>query len=400
MTVDPSSAQGAEPLPRVTILTADSGGGHRVAAQSLADALEARAYVSSLNLLDEYAPFPLNTLSGLYGPCVTHAPWLYRMIYRYASARERWVRMLRTAYPFVRRTVTAPLLAQEPDLIISVHPLQIDIPIWVLRAAGLSTPLVTVVTDPVTPPVAWFSPDSGLCIVATEPARQTALACGLAPEQVQVIGLPVRRAFLAARGRSKPAARAMIRLIEDRPLVLLTGGGAGIGRIRSMAHAIGERLAGHPARPQLAIVAGRNRRLQRRLQAEDWPLPVRVLGFVEDMADWLAAADLLITKAGPGTLAEAACLGVPALITGCIDGQETGNVSWVTQHGAGSYESHPAGIASLADELLQPGNPLLGQMGARARELSRPDAAADIVQAALRMVRSAAARNQVASNRI
>ena len=76
----------------------------------------------------------------------------------------------RAVYPLMRRRLTAALSAERPDLWISVHPLQIDMPLWIMSENGSRVPFVTVVTDPVTPPVAWFSPDVDLCVVATEPA--------------------------------------------------------------------------------------------------------------------------------------------------------------------------------------------------------------------------------------
>ncbi len=380
----------SESLPRVTILTAESGGGHRAAAQSLAEALEGRAQVSFLNLMDEHAPFPINTWSATYGPWVTYAPHLYHLVYRLGADRRRVILVARALYPYVKPVITPPLLAQETDLFISVHPLQIDVPLWILRSAGRRIPFVTVVTDPVTPPVAWFCPDVDLCVVATERARETALACGLAPDKVQVIGLPIRRSFVEARDLTRAEARQRVGLMADRPLLLLSGGGAGIGRLLPIARALARRLSEHQPQPYLAIIAGRNRVLQRRLNQERWPLPVQVLGFVNNMAEWMAAADLLVTKAGPGTLAEAACLGLPALISEFIPGQETGNVEWTEQHGAAIYEPSPDRLAHLADELLRPGNSLLARMADRSRSLGRPHAAAEIAEAALRLIRTRA----------
>jgi len=238
----------------------------------------------------------------------------------------------------------------------------------------------------VTPPPAWFCPDVDLCVVATEQARSVALASGLAPHKVQVIGLPIRRSFTEALKLSRGEARARVGLTADRPCLLVTGGGAGIGRLMVIARALARRLAGHPVPPHLVIIAGRNRALARRLRAERWPLPVQVLEFVNNMAEWMAAADLLVSKAGPGTLAEAACLGLPILISGFIPGQETGNVEWFRQAGAAIYEPNPERLAHLADELLRPGNPLLAQMAARSCSLGRPHAAGEIAQAALRLI--------------
>ncbi len=102
---------------------------------------------------------------------------------------------------------------------------------------------------------------------------------------------------------------------------------------------------------------------------------MRVLGFVDNMAEWMRASDLLLTKAGPGMLAEAACLGLPVVITDFIPGQEIGNVSWVVKNGAGLYEHEIEGIAAVVGELLRPGNPTLEMMSAQARAMARHGAA-------------------------
>jgi 1,2-diacylglycerol 3-beta-galactosyltransferase len=203
------------------------------------------------------------------------------------------------------------------------------------------------------------------------------------PSKVRVIGLPIRQAFAEIQGRPKPEARAGLGLRSDLPLVLLTGGGAGIGKLLPAARAITGQLAIQKAQAQMAIIAGNNDALQRRLRSEPWPIPVTVLGFVEDMARWLSATDLLITKAGPATLAEAACAGVPVLITGFIPGQETGNVTWVEEHNAGVFAPQITEAARLVGEWLRPGNPQLAKMAARAQSLAHPRAASQIVEAAL-----------------
>lgn len=370
-------------LPRVAILTGNMGGGHRSCARSLAEAFEGLAQVIPLYLIDDYAPFPFNAMSATYAPWVNYAPWLWRLAYRFGASRERveWAEL--ATYPFVRRQIAPPLVTTWPDLVISVHPLQINLPLRVLRSAGNRAPFISVVTDPVTPPVAWFCPDVDLCVVATEPARQAALANGLEPSKVKVIGLPIRRAFAEICGRSRPDARAGLGLRADLPLVLLTGGGAGIGKLLSTAKAITGRLAREETPAQMAIIAGNNDVLLRRLRSESWPIPVTVLGFVEDMASWLAATDLLITKAGPTTLAEAACAGVPVLITGFVPGQENGNVTWIEQHNAGEFVPEIAQAARLVGEWLRPGNPQLEEMAIRARAIAQPEAASRIVEAAL-----------------
>ena len=370
-------------LPRVSILTASAGGGHLAAAASLAEALAGEAHVSILRLLDDHAPFPISHVSASYGPLVNYSPRLYHIVYRLAASRTRLILTERAIYPLLRRRAAAVVRDQEADLWISVHHLQVDAVLWMLREQGSAAPFVTVVTDPVTAPVAWFSPNVDLCVAATEAARDVALSCKVPGNRVRVIGLPIRQAFADLRGRPKTGMRARLDLAPDRPLILMSGGGAGVGRLLPIARAIAQALRLHPAQPQVAIIAGRNGVLERRLRAETWPIPVTVLGYVNNMAEWLAASDLFITKAGPGALAEAACLGTPALITGYIPGQEAGNVTWTVDHGAGAFEPDTGRIADLVAEWLQPGNPELSRMSAAASELARPDAARQIADAAL-----------------
>jgi 1,2-diacylglycerol 3-beta-galactosyltransferase len=389
-------------LPRVSILTANAGGGHLAAAESLAEALAGEARVSILRLMDDHTPFPISRFSAGYGPLVHYAPRLYHIVYRFAAARSRLVLTERAIYPLVRRRMDTVLRAEEADLWISVHHLQIDTALWLLREQGSTAPFVTVVTDPVTAPVAWFSPEVDLCVVATEAARDVALACKIPLDRVRVIGLPIRRAFAEMRGQPKGEVRSHLGLAPDRPLILMSGGGAGVGRLLQIARAVTRALRGHRARPQVAIIAGRNSVLERQLRAETWPIPVTVLGYVNNMAEWLVAADLLITKAGPGALAEAACLGTPTLITGYIPGQESGNVTWAAEHGAGVFEPEIDRIADLVAEWLRPGNPELARMSAAANELAQPDAARQIAQAALGLLKSSAppSRNLSETHRI
>jgi 1,2-diacylglycerol 3-beta-galactosyltransferase len=372
-------------LPRIAILMAHTGGGHLSAARSLAEALDKHAFITIISLMDDYVEFPWNTLSIAYGPWVNYAPWLYHLFYRAFDTRRRVEVTARAAYPLVRRQIAAAFAPDWPDIVISVHPLQIVIPLRVLRELGNPAPFVTVVTDPVTPPLAWFCPEVDLTVVATEPARDSAIACGVSPERVRVLGLPVRRAFSTIWGRPKPAARAQLGLDPNRPLVLLTGGGAGIGKLVPLARAIAKKLAKEAYPAQMAVIAGRNQVMKKQLQSERWPIPVKVLGFVDDMPNWLAATDLLVSKAGPGTLAEAACAGLPVIVTGHIPGQEDGNVTWIEQHGAGIYAREPLRVGALVSELLRPNNPLLAQMAAQSHSLARCDASGQIAQAVLEL---------------
>ncbi|HEX7593932.1 MAG TPA: hypothetical protein VF429_07145, partial [Anaerolineae bacterium] len=94
--------------------------------------------------------------------------------------------------------------------------------------------------------------------------------------------------------------------------------------------------------------------------------------------DWMRASNVLITKAGPGTISEALACGLPILLSGFLPGQEEGNVTFVQESGIGVLREKPAEIVRTLAEWLTPGNDTLPCFAARARQLARPRAALEI----------------------
>jgi 1,2-diacylglycerol 3-beta-galactosyltransferase len=170
-------------------------------------------------------------------------------------------------------------------------------------------------------------------------------------------------------------------------LVLIVGGGEGMGPIERFARAIDAALPVTELADQLAVIAGRNTALRERLSSHSWRRPVRAEGFVNNMPDWLAAADVLVTKAGPGSITEGMLSGLPLLLMGKVPGQEDGNVKYVTSRGVGAWQPDPERAASLLCDWLTPGNPALAAMSFRARQLAMPDAASAIAEDILQIAR-------------
>lgn len=103
------------------------------------------------------------------------------------------------------------------------------------------------------------------------------------------------------------------------------------------------------------------------------------------MADWMAAADCLVTKAGPGTIAEALISGLPMVLSAYLPGQEAPNVPYVVDGGVGVYRRRPRAIAAVvAAWLADPER--LSRMAARARALGRADASRDIARSIGEMI--------------
>ena len=139
-----------------------------------------------------------------------------------------------------------------------------------------------------------------------------------------------------------------------------------------------------PAAFTIDVVCGTNRRLRRRLvrNRQRFKHPMRVRGYVCNAVALMARADLLITKAGGVTLAEAACVGVPLLLVRSLPGQEKGNTEVMVHHGAALHVTSEYDIPRSVSILL--GNhALLAMMRDNALALGCPDAADRIARLVL-----------------
>jgi 1,2-diacylglycerol 3-beta-galactosyltransferase len=114
--------------------------------------------------------------------------------------------------------------------------------------------------------------------------------------------------------------------------MLLRGGGEGMGLLERIA-----RLLGIAIPAGLAVITGRNQKLKERLEAATWPDHTFIYGFVRNMPDMMEAADILLTKAGPGTISEALNAGLPMILYSRLPGQEDGNIHYVVDEGAGIW---------------------------------------------------------------
>ena len=217
----------------------------------------------------------------------------------------------------------------------------------------------------------WLAPGVTRYLVPTDSARQRALAYGLPAERISVTGLPVNPVFAAATAKDPITVRCRLGLAPQLPVVLLVSGAEGMGALRRLCKTVTD--SGIQA--QLVAIVGRNERLRTRLTAETWPLPVRVEGFVHNMHEWMRAADLLVTKAGPSTVSEALVMGLPIVLSGALPGQERPTVDYIVQGGSGVWAPTPGRVAAAIQELLTLGHKRLAQRSACARALALPDAA-------------------------
>jgi 1,2-diacylglycerol 3-beta-galactosyltransferase len=361
----------------IIFLFSDTGGGHRSAAEAIIKAIELdfpNTYTCKMvDFFKEYSPPPLN-LAGPAYPLMSRMEYMWEFTFK-ASDNPDFMRVLFSAFwPYIRFGIYKMLRENPADLYVSVHPL-INIPfLRAMRRKDVNTPYMIVVTDLVSSHTAWFANEADLIIVPTKQALKPARHAGIHPKKLRVIGLPVADRFCKPPG-DKKGLRNKLGWPQEKTIILLVGGGEGMGPLGSVSQKINDAKldAG------LVVITGRNKKLKKELESLDWNIPTKIYGFVTEMPDFMRAADILVTKAGPGTICEALIANLPIILYHRIPGQEEGNVSYVIDEGAGVWAPDIDEIINtLRDWLAHPEKRL--QAVKHAKRLAKPNASHEIAR--------------------
>jgi UDP-N-acetylglucosamine:LPS N-acetylglucosamine transferase len=449
-------------MKRFLFLFSDTGGGHRASAQAVKGEL-ARLYGEhqSVEMVDVFVAldqWPFARFPEWYPMAVSLKGLPWGVGFHLSDDVGLMKTMSRLVWPYAR-TAMCRLLQQHPaDVIVSFHPVPNASLFLGLRQLGARTPVAVVALDLVTTHASWFAAEADITLVPTPLAKERALRCGVSPNQVHVRGMPTRRSFITAMQLSKEEARLCLGLPQDRPMVLISGGGEGMGPLEQVVRAVARETAGAA---DVVVITGKNRALYEALSCpgdvyrrtgdlyrQGWcrslsalgtlsaprtagapiststPLPkplgfqktpkvfrrprllaqaspnlwgfgkpqrfsgddqgptppsVRIEGFVDNMEIWMRAADILVTKAGPNSVAEAFIAGLPLVLYTALPGQEEGNVAYVVENGAGIWAPIPRHAAQAVAHLLADSEARLA-MAARSSALANPQATEEIAR--------------------
>jgi len=326
--------------PHILFFFSDTGGGHRSAAEAIIEAIhleyKKRVTTQMVDFFREYAPPPFNYTAEFYRYAVK-APRLWSAGFHATDGRARARVITSTMWPIARQAAKALVQSHPAELIVTVH---LGANSFALKALGSQRPpFITMVTDLVTTHALWFDKRADLILVPTESARRRALRYKMPEEKVRVVGLPVADRYCQPMKR-KSLLRKKLGWPTDKPIVLMVGGGEGMGPLAKTARAVDE--SGLDV--GLVVICGRNQRLKAILESQKWENPAVIYGFTRDMPDFMRAADFIVTKAGPGTIAEALIAELPIILYSKVPGQEDGNVTFVEEEGAGVWAPKPQDV--------------------------------------------------------
>ena len=281
---------------RILVLSASVGAGHLRAAEAVELALRELDPTATVCPLDVLA-LTNAAFRRLYGKAyfdlIHHAPhvlgYLYDYLDRPPSPRARRDRLRRMVErlnlrPFLRR-----LRAEAWDVVVNTHFLPAEIIARLKRQGEWRTPQFTVTTDFDVHRL-WVNQPCERYFTATEDAAAYLAAMGVPAEDVIVSGIPIHPVF--SRRKARAACLKRQGLEGKKPVVLQLAGGFGVGPVEQIFTGLLE----IEVPLEIAVVAGRNEKLQRALERVALPKRHRtkIYGFTDEIDELMAAADIVV----------------------------------------------------------------------------------------------------------
>jgi processive 1,2-diacylglycerol beta-glucosyltransferase len=374
--------------PRVLLLSASSGAGHLRAAQALEQAFSARGdcIVEHIDAMKYASKLFQSLYHKTYISLANRAPDLLGVLYNstdqpWNDPRPRLAMDRLNVQPMIRM-----LERVQPDLCIATHFLPGEILAWLIAKKKLRARNAIVVTD-YDVHALWLCHTIDRYYVALPESAEYMAAIGVPREKLRITGIPVDPLF--AKPVDRNAVRKHLGLDPSAPVVLAAAGGEGVGPIEQLVRGLLELR-----RPwQIVAIAGKSEKMRKRLEAlsrQSGSLPggaprLCPVGFTTEMDQYMAAANLLVGKAGGLTTSEALARALPMVLIEPIPGQEERNADHLLEAGAAiRCNNLPVAAWKVATLLDDPAR--LKQMQEAARRMARPRAAADIAEDALALV--------------
>jgi len=371
-------------IPKILIISSDTGGGHRSAAAAIVDGVhrffEGESYAVRVVRAVEESSHLSARLVQLYN-------WLLRN-------KQHWMKYYYWLINYVRPETREFFHSRSigyvrqlferwcPHIVVSVHPLTQHIFARVLKEFGLAEriPLVTVVTDPCYGFwKGWACDDVRLYLVASEEARQQLIDYGVPPHRIKIAGMPVHAKFAFPGERAAQEARKALGLDPDKFTVFVNAGWEGGGNVVE----IFQELVHGGLDVQAIFLAGRNEELRATAEsmASQAPFPIKVIGYSDHVEQLMGAANVMISKLGGLTTFEALACRLPIIADAITEPmpQESGTANLIIKRGAGIMLRQAKDVVPVIRRMIED-TAHYSAMRAATLGLALPNATYQIVQ--------------------
>lgn len=344
---------------KILILSCNTGGGHNTAARALKEVFDAQ---NDECIIKDALSFGGQLASDLvcdsYIEMVKRAPKMFGELYklgeRIGQINTVSNDVLRSPVYLVNKLYADALEEyineNSFDAIVCTHIFPLEALTHLRRRHDLMTPIYFVVTDyAATPMLEETVPD--LIFSPHKDSLYTFTQKGIPEDKIIATGIPVSQKFTVPA--DKNASREKLGLTPEQKVYLLMGGSMGFGDTEETVSQI---LSMADENTRLIVITGSNKEMYDSIQQKfDGNRNLVLVGFTDQVNDYMAASDVLMTKPGGLSSTEALVRGIPLIHTSPIPGCETENVEFFTQHHISLCAKDSREAARLAKMLVTDG---------------------------------------------
>lgn len=338
------SMQKGRGLMKILILTARCGMGHYKSAEIIQDQVKKERPDAEVKVVDIYQALyqrHYEQIYHFYDFLVHHAKPVYNVFYKMGVEKKGKPSLVGQLF---FKGFSELLEEEDPDVVISTYSLTSQQVAQYKRETGSQLFLVTWITD-IEPHQTWVNPGTNLYVAADDWTKKELVKMGVEAQSIRIGGIPVADNFVhnnPDKGQSR----------DNKKKILVMGGGLGLLPTNPEFY---DRLNGL-AEVQVIVVCGTNRKLYQKLKA-NYP-SFQVLAYVDNVADLMEEADILMTKPGGVSLFEAIQSGLPLVVFSPDLEQEKYNARYIERKGIGmvlskkrkAYRGNTEALAALLDD--------------------------------------------------
>lgn len=375
--------------PKILILSASIGYGHLRAAESIELAIKSlnpKAIVYNYDILDFTNIAFKKIYKQTYFNLFNKAPYLWGYIYdlfnRQRSYKKKSDRLRILVEQLNLKSFLKMILNETWDIIIHTHFLSAEIISSLKSKKKINIPHMIVTTDYEIHRLWVANPCEHYC-TATEDGYNYLNYWGVPKENISITGIPIHPFFNQHKDRI--LCLKSHNFIGDRPIILQLSGGLGLGPIEI----IYKELLNIKIPLEIVVVVGKNKTIEKKLEKIKKPLyhNTKIIGFTDKIHEFMAIADLIVSKPGGLTIAESLASGTPLAVVNPIPGNESRNCDFLLENGAAIKINDIETLHYKITKLLE-NKDKINQLKENALKIAKPYSAFEIAQIAFKIAHS------------
>ena len=267
-------------------------------------------------------------LERLYNTCVKYLPWLWRMLFEFSERHKDYIN--RKMSRSIREKFLHIIDDYKPDLIVSLHPVFTGCVLDILEGENIKIPFYILITDLTTISDIWIDGRADKIFAASQVTANYILQSGINKEKIITIGLPVREGFESPIQNKEDIIKSTN--TDGRMQILLLNNSEKAARLIRIVKGLYDRFD-----CDVTIVCGRSKGTFATLTRffHLYSHKPTIIGYTEELNKLFLSCDVLITRSGSITVAEAINCLIPIVSMGALPGQEEGNPPYIDKNGLG-----------------------------------------------------------------